>query len=107
MNIKDEIDSKFIADTGTVFVRQDGNELFLGLSVERDPDKDPDVRIQLTKRQGRSLMEELTFWLAGGTAETLEEPKKKYEKPTLRTLSEEEKSALREKHPGLLEKLEK
>lgn len=57
-------DSMFISNTGTVSVRLDGSELFLGLSVGSDPNQaDPDLCIQLTKRQGHALRSELDYWL--------------------------------------------
>lgn len=56
-------ESRFLADTGGITVRIDGKELFLGVSAEADPESDPDVCIQLTRRQGEALMSELKFWL--------------------------------------------
>lgn len=63
MNVGVE-DSMFISDKGTVSVRLDGRELFLGLSVGSDPNQaQPDLCIQLTERQGHALKAELEYWL--------------------------------------------
>lgn len=65
-------ESRFITDRGMVLVRFDGDEMFLGLSAQSDPEADPDVVIQLTRRQAASLSAELRYWLDPSQADPTE-----------------------------------
>lgn len=56
-------ESRFITDTGTVVCRLEGSAFSLGLSTGRKTRQKPDVAIQLTREQAKSLIEELRYWL--------------------------------------------
>lgn len=58
---EDTMETKLVADTGTVFVGYKDGKAWIGLSEESDPEGQPTLRIELTDRQIATLATELSY----------------------------------------------
>ena len=57
-------ETRLMADTGMVTIRRRDGRPWLGVSNKADADAEPDLEVELTDRQAKTLVDVLSEWQA-------------------------------------------